>query len=124
MDALMTAVQIVIALGIGYFVGKIIAGFVSAYFARNEEPAVIGNVSGDDVLDFDKSEVPFIPVRIIKEHNQYYAWFSVNEKFIGQAATIEEIRRAAYEQVLKQMGLRFEFTQEKTKAKPKTKKGP
>jgi hypothetical protein len=124
MDVLMTAMQIVIALGIGYFVGKIIAGFVSAYFARNEEPAVIGSVSGDDVLDFDKSEVPFIPVRIIKEHNQYYAWFSVNEKFIGQAATIEEIRRAAYEQVLKQMGLRFEFTQEKTKAKPKTKKGP
>lgn len=122
MDVLMTAVQIVIALGIGYFVGKIIAGLVSAYFTRNEEPAVIGSVSGDDVLDFDKSEVPFIPVRIIKEHNQYYAWFSVNEKFIGQASTIDEIRRTAYEQVLKQMGLRFEFTQEKAKAKPK--KGP
>lgn len=124
MDALMTAVQIVIALGIGYFVGKILVAVTRAYFAKDEEPVMIGSVSGDDVLEFDKSEVPFIPVRIIKEHNQYYAWFSVNEKFIGQAATIEEIHKEAYEQVLRQMGLRCVFTQEKTKAKPKTKKGP
>ncbi len=124
MDVLMTIAQIAVAVGIGHFIGKILMALASAYLSRNEEPAVIGSVSGDDVLDFDKSEVPFIPVRIIKEHNQYYAWFSTNEKFIGQAATIEEIRGVAYEQVLKQMGLRFEFTQEKAKAKPKTKKGP
>jgi hypothetical protein len=124
MDALISAVQIVVILGIGYFVGRILAAVISAYFAKNEEPVMIGSVSGDDVLDFDASEVPFIPVRIIKEHNQYYAWFSVNEKFIGQAATLDDIHRTAYEQVLKQMGLRFVFTQEKTKAKAKTKKGP
>jgi hypothetical protein len=124
MDVLMTAVQLVIAIGIGYFISKILIRVVGAYLGKDEETVVMGSVSGDDVLDFDKSELPFIPVRIIKEHNQYYAWFSVNEKFIGQATTIEEIHKTAYEQILRQMGLRCEFTQEKAKAKPKTKKGP
>jgi len=124
MDALMNAVQLVIVVGISYLIFRLLVALVLSYLSRREESVVLGGVSGDDVLDFDKSEIPYIPVRIIKEHNQYYAWFSMNEKFIGQAATLEEIHKVAYEQVLRQMGLRCEFTQEKTKAKPKTKKGP
>jgi len=73
----------------------------------------IGSISDGDILDFDKAEKPYIPVKIIKENELYYAWFSNNDKFIGQSDSTEQLRVMAHEQVLKTLGLRFEFTQEK-----------
>jgi hypothetical protein len=67
------------------------------------------SVSSDDIIDWDISERPFIPVKIIKEHGQYYAWFKSNDKFIGQADKLYELRQMAQDNVLKQIGLRLEF---------------
>ena len=79
-------------------------------------------ITNDDILDFDNSDMPYIPVTVIKENGLYYAWFAGNDKFIGQAKKMDEIYKMAHEHVLKQVGLRFEFTHErdKTKLKPVT----
>jgi len=66
-----------------------------------------------DVLDFDKADQPYVPVKIIVENDLFYAWYSNNNKFIGQASTLDEIRAMSHEHLLKIMGLRFEFTEEK-----------
>ena len=65
-----------------------------------------------DVLEFDKADQPYVPVKVIVENDLFYAWYSNNNKFIGQAATLDEIRAMAHEHLLKIMGLRFEFTEE------------
>ena len=95
-----------------------IAGIVLARWAMkrffgwvdaSEDAGNISSVSSDDIIDWDVSERPFIPVKIIKEHGQYYAWFKSNDKFIGQADKLYELRQMAQENVLKQIGLRLEF---------------
>jgi len=68
-----------------------------------------GGVSTDDVLGFDKAELPYIPVKISHEHGLYYAWFANNQKFIGQAEKFEEIEMMAYQHLMKLVGLRMEF---------------
>jgi len=85
-------------------------------------PEVVGSISSDDMLDFDDDEKAFIPVNIIKENDLYYGWFKNNNKFLGQTASIEELRVMAHEHVIKAFGLRFEFTEE-DKAKVELKKG-
>jgi len=98
--------------------------FVARYLMRKffkidpDGPAVLnsgGGVSTDDVLDFDKAEMPYIPVKISREHGIYYAWFTNNNKFIGQAEKIEEIEMMAYKQLIKLVNLRMEFNIEEEK---------
>ena len=98
--------------------------FVARYLMRKffkidpDGPAVLnsgGGVSTDDVLDFDKAEMPYIPVKISREHGIYYAWFTNNDKFIGQAEKIEEIEMMAYKQLIKLVNLRMEFNIEEEK---------
>jgi len=85
-------------------------------------PEVVGSISSDDLLDFDDDEKAFIPVNIVQENGLYYGWFKNNNKFLGQTATLEELRVMAHEHVLKTFGLRFEFTHE-NKATVKQEKG-
>lgn len=103
-----------------------IAGIVLARWAMkrffgwvdaSEDVGHISSVSSDDIIDWDVSERPFIPVKIIKEHGQYYAWFKSNDKFIGQASKAEELHKMAHEHVLQQIGLRLEFAVEKAPRK-------
>lgn len=107
----------IISVMIGWIIGAFIAKWIMGRFFTKEEV-----ISDDDVLDFDKSERPYIPVRILKQQGQYYAWFSGNDKFIGQSKSVQEIHKMAHEHVFKQMGLRFEFTQETDTVKPKPQK--
>ena len=102
--------------------------FVARYLMRKffkidpDGPDVVGSVSSDDLLDFDKAEKPFIPVKIINEEGVYYGWFSNNNKFIGQSKSVDELRVMAHEHLVKAFGLRFEFTEE-NKATLKQEKG-
>lgn len=100
----------------GFFLARWI---VRRYFADTEEMLTGGAVTSDDILDFDKSDMPYIPVTIVKENGLYYAWFAGNDKFIGQSKKLDDIYKMAHEHVLKQVGLRFEYTHEKDKAKLK-----
>ena len=90
------------------------------FFGVNPDgPEVVGSISSDDLMDIDKAEKPFIPVKIINEEGLYYAWFSNNNKFIGQSKSIDEVRVMAHEHLVKAFGLRFEFTEEdKATVKP------
>jgi hypothetical protein len=104
----------------GWFIGFMIARWIlRKFFGPSEEMMTGGAISNDDILDFDNSDMPYIPVTVIKENGLYYAWFAGNDKFIGQAKKMDEICKMAHEHVLKQVGLRFEFTHEKDKTKPK-----
>jgi hypothetical protein len=103
-----------------WIVGIVIARFIiRKWFGINPDgPEILnkgGGVSTDDVLDFDKSEMPYIPVKITQEHDLYYAWFKGNDKFIGQAETMDEIEIMTYRHLVKLVGLRLEFEQEKEK---------
>jgi hypothetical protein len=99
---------------LGWIIGIVIARWIVRKFIHTaEEP--IGSVSGDDVLDFDKADMPYIPVTIVRENGLYYAWFKGNNKFIGQAKKLADIHKMAHEHVMKQLGLRFEFVREKDK---------
>lgn len=104
----------------GIFVARFL---MRKYFNINPDgPEVVGSISSDDMLDFDDNEKAFIPVNIVKEDGLYYGWFKNNNKFLGQTASIEELRVMAHEHVIKAFGLRFEFTEE-DKAKVELKKG-
>jgi hypothetical protein len=104
----------VIVSATSWFIGIMIARFVlSRYFGVSPDgPEMLntgGGVSTDDVLGFDKAELPYIPVKISHEHGLYYAWFANNQKFIGQAEKFEEIEMMAYQHLMKLVGLRMEF---------------
>jgi hypothetical protein len=71
--------------------------------------------TSDAILDFDQSDMPYIPVKIVRENGLYYAWFGSNDKFIGQSKKVDEIHKMAHEHVMKQIGIRFEFVHEKDK---------
>lgn len=109
----------VLVSALGWLVGAIIARWIINRLSSKNEAE-----ESDDLLDFDKADKPYIPVRIMKENGMYYAWFSGNDMFIGQSKKIEDIRRMAHENVFKQMGLRFEFAEETSKVKPKLEKNP
>lgn len=111
MDYTQYIVNIVIVAS-SWMAGVFIARFIlRKWFNVNPDgPEMMGGgVTTDDVLDFDKSEMPYIPVKISQEHGLYYAWFKGNDKFIGQAEKIEEIEMMAYKQLMKLVGLRMEF---------------
>jgi hypothetical protein len=89
------------------------------YLGWGEAEAPTSSAHTDDIVDFDKSERPYIPIRIVKEHGQYYAWFALNDSFIGQADKLYELRQMAHDNILKQIGLRLEFDIDlKQKKKP------
>ena len=103
-----------------WIAGIVIARWVmKKYFGWIDASEVehVRSVSSDDIIDWDISERAFIPVKIIKEHGQYYAWFASNDKFIGQAPKVEEVHKMAHEHVLQQIGLRLEFAIEKAPKK-------
>jgi hypothetical protein len=104
----------VIVSATSWFIGIMIARFVlSRYFGVSPDgPEILnsgGGVSTDDVLALDKSEMPYIPVKVSQEHGLYYAWFASNQKFIGQSEKMEEIEMMAYQHLMKLVGLRMEF---------------
>ena len=98
----------------GWVLGVLIGQFIIKTFFEKETETIVSSTD-DDLLDFDKTERPFIPVRVLKENGLYYAWFSVNDKFIGQSKNLDEIRLLSHETVLKQIGLRVELSQESVK---------
>lgn len=86
------------------------------YFRAEPMPETMreGKLSSDDVLDWDDAtDQPFVPIRIIKEQGQYYAWFTNNDVFAGQGKSLAEVREAAYQAIFKQMGLKVRFDREK-----------
>jgi hypothetical protein len=98
-----------------WFIGIVLARLVIRYFfsSRSDGPEMVGSgVTTDDVLAFDKSDIPFIPVKVSHEHGIYYAWFTNNDKFIGQAEKLDEIEMMAYKHLMKLVGLRMEFKQD------------
>ena len=118
MDWMSYGINIVVAAS-SWFVGIMIARFVlRKYFGVNPDgPEMVGGgVTTDDVLAIDKSEMPYIPVKVSQEHGQYYAWFTNNNKFIGQAEKMEEIEIMTYRHLLKLVNLRLEFKQDKEEA--------
>jgi len=104
-----------------WMAGVFLARFImKKFFKVNPDgPEILnhgGGISTDDVLGFDDAEMPFIPVKFSREHGLYYAWFKNNDKFIGQAETMEEIEMMAYKQLMKVVGLRMEFQEENAKS--------
>ena len=94
--------------------------FIARYVMRKwfgispDGPEMMGSgVTTDDVLDFDKSDMPFIPVKVSKENGLYYAWFTGNNKFIGQSEREEDIELMAYRQIMKLVNLRMEIKHDK-----------
>lgn len=119
----------VLVSAISWFIGIMIARFVlRRYFGISPDgPDVLnsgGGVSTDDVLQLDKAEMPYIPVKIAQEHGLYYAWFANNQKFIGQAEGMQEIEMMAYQHLMKLVGLRIEFEKEDSTVMIKVEKGP
>lgn len=112
-----------------WFIGIMIARFVlRRYFGVSPDgPDVLnsgGGVSTDDVLQLDKAELPYIPVKVSQEHGLYYAWFANNQKFIGQAEGMQEIEMMAYQHLMKLVGLRIEFENEDSAAAKGVEKTP
>ena len=101
-----------------WMIGIFIARFIlRKFFSINPDgPEIVnGGVSTDDVLQLDKAEMPFIPVKISKEKGIYYAWFENNNKFIGQSESEQEIEMMTYRHLLKLVNLRMEFKHEEDK---------
>lgn len=116
MDITSYVVHVAVAAS-SWIVGIFIARFVMRrYFGIEPDgPNVVsgGSLSTDDVIVLDKAEMPYIPVKVSKEHGLYYAWFTNNDNFIGQAEKMEEIEIMAHRKILKLVNLRLEFEQEK-----------
>lgn len=110
MDIGMYALNVILAASC-WFAGIMLARFIIRKFFSVEGPEMMGSgVTTDDVLDFDKADQPYIPVKISKENGLYYAWFTGNNKFIGQSEREEDIELMAYRHMMKMVGLRMEFT--------------
>jgi hypothetical protein len=109
-----------------WMIGIFLARFILRTFFSVDpdgEPEIAGSVSSDDLVDWDKSDKPFIPIKIMRENGLYYGWFTNNNKFIGQSAKLDEVKLMARDHILKQLGLRLEFKMERTpKAAPKAAK--
>jgi hypothetical protein len=125
MDWASYGINILIAAS-SWFIGIMIARLVLRRFFSigPDGPEMMGGgVTTDDVLDFDKSEMPYIPVKVSKENGLYYAWFKGNDKFIGQSEREEDIELMAYRHMMKMVGLRMEFKHEEEPLPAKT-EGP
>ena len=111
-----------------WIVGILLARLIIRWFFRpNPEDGIAlsgegGTVSTDDVLEWDENEKPFIPVKIISEHGQYYAWFTGNNKFIGQSDKLMDVKIMARDHIFKQLGLRMTFDIDLNRGKKATAK--
>ncbi len=102
-----------------WLIGIILARFVlRKWFGISPDgPEMVGNgVTTDDVLAIDKADMPYIPVKVTKEHGLYYAWFTGNNKFIGQSEREEDIELMAYRHIMKLVNLRMEIKHDKDEA--------
>lgn len=114
MDWMQYGINVLVAAS-SWFVGIMIARLIIRLFFKIDPDTadIQGSVSSDDVVDWDGSDRPFIPVKIIREHGQYYAWFTGNNKFIGQSPKLAEVKLMARDHIFKQLGLRLEFKVER-----------
>jgi hypothetical protein len=115
----------VLVVASSWMIGIFLARFILRTFFSIEPdaPEITGSVSSDDLVDWDKSDKPFIPIKIMRENGLYYGWFTNNNKFIGQSAKLDEVKLMARDHIIKQLGLRLEFEMERTpKAAPKAAK--
>lgn len=99
-----------------WMAGIFLARFIlRKWFSINPDgPEMVGSgVTTDDVLAIDKADMPYIPVKVTKEHGLYYAWFTGNNKFIGQSEREEEIELMAYRHLMKLVNLRMEIKHDK-----------
>lgn len=119
MDWMQYGINVVVVAS-SWIVGIMIARFVLRRFFDIEPdgPNVVsgGSLSTDDVIVLDKAEMPYIPVKVSKERGLYYAWFTNNDNFIGQAEKMEEIEIMTHRKILKLVNLRLEFEQEGAKS--------
>ena len=116
----------VLVVASSWMIGIFLARFILRTFFSIEPDGpteITGSVSSDDLVDWDKSDMPFIPIKIMRENGLYYGWFTNNNKFIGQSAKLDEVKLMARDHIIKQLGLRLEFKMERTpKAAPKAAK--
>lgn len=117
MDWMQYGINVVVVAS-SWIVGIMLARFILRRFfgVSPDGPEMVGGgVTTDDVLAIDKAEMPYIPVKVSNERGLYYAWFTNNDKFIGQAERMEEIEIMTYRQLLKLVNLRLEFKEETAK---------
>jgi hypothetical protein len=116
----------VLVVASSWMIGIFLARFILRTFFSVDPDGpteIAGSVSSDDLVDWDKSDKPFIPIKIMRENGLYYGWFTNNDKFIGQSAKLDEVKLMARDHILKQLGLRLEFKMEKpAKIAPKAAK--
>lgn len=116
----------VLVVASSWMIGIFLARFILRTFFSIEPDGpteITGSVSSDDLVDWDNSDKPFIPIKIMRENGLYYGWFTNNNKFIGQSAKLDEVKLMARDHIIKQLGLRLEFEMERTpKAAPKAAK--
>ena len=100
----------------GIILGTFIVHMFRKIFKINSDEddiEVSGSVSSDDLVDWDKSDKPYIPIKIMRDNGLYYGWFTNNDKFIGQSAKLDEVKLMARDHIIKQLGLRLEFKMER-----------
>ena len=114
----------VLVVASSWMIGIFLARFILRTFFKvdpdGDESDIAGSISSDDLVDWDKSDKPFIPIKIMRDNGLYYGWFTNNDKFIGQSAKLDEVKLMARDHIIKQLGLRLEFKMERT-PKPATK---
>ena len=114
----------VLVVASSWMIGIFLARFILRKFFKvdpdGDESDIAGSISSDDLVDWDKSDKPFIPIKIMRDNGLYYGWFTNNDKFIGQSAKLDEVKLMARDHIIKQLGLRLEFKMERT-PKPATK---
>jgi hypothetical protein len=101
--------------GVTWIIGAFLGDLVYMKFIKKhveDDGEISGQISTDDIVDYDKDERAYIPVKILRKAGLYYGWFSGNDKFIGQAETVSEIHLMTRDHILKQLGLRLEFKEE------------
>jgi hypothetical protein len=116
MDWALYSINVLVAAS-SWFVGIMIARLITRMFFKSEldedDIEVSGSVSSDDLVDWDKSDKPYIPIKIMRDNGLYYGWFTNNDKFIGQSSKLDEVKLMARDHIIKQLGLRLEFKMER-----------
>lgn len=116
MDWMLYGINILVVAS-SWIIGILLARFILRKFFKvnpdGDESDIAGSISSDDLVDWDKSDKPFIPIKIMRENGLYYGWFTNNDKFIGQSEKIDEVKLMARDYIIKQLGLRLEFNMEK-----------
>jgi hypothetical protein len=100
--------------GVTWIIGAFLGDLVYKKFIKKhveDDGEISGQISTDDIVDYDKDDRAYIPVKIVRIDGLYYGWF-LNHKFIGQAETVSEIQHITRDHIFKQLGLRLEFKEE------------